>query len=276
VTRSSHPASVPRRSFVVITSQRTGSTLLVKSLDAADGVFCAGEIFHSGARVLHPEYRYPYLEPGRGVAPRIAAALLGRDRVRKHLARFYAQAGQGARAVGFKLMVSQAATHGAILPWLRQHHVVAILLYRRNAFDAALSYYRASVSGQFHSDRRGGASPVGAIAADTGEFRRLFDACRADRRRLLELRHCFGGLVLAYEDLIASWDASIAAVGATLGLPGLRSTMALDRLAAGELVTVTNEDSLRAQFVDDDPRVDTARLLSPNADATRSNTPMRG
>ncbi len=185
---------------------------------------------------------------------------------------FYTHAGKDSQAVGFKLMVSQAAAFPAILPWLRTGGVSGIFLYRRNAFEAALSYFKATLSGKFHSDREGGPLDSQLVTADEKEFERMFGKCVKDRDRVLELQRVFGGYALAYEDMVSDWDGSIASVGSEIGLPELRVEMALSKLEEGGGVVVSNEEVLRGKFVDGRFRSAT----SPIADARRSHSSTAG
>ena len=246
----SQPNSETRCSFVVITSQRTGSTLLVKSLDSSPRIFCAGELFHPGMRTLHKEFQFPFLQDDTGVVSRMISTWHLSSRVREHLGYFYSQAGPEAQAVGFKLMVSQAAAYPAIVPCLSKLGVTALFLYRRNAFDTALSYFKATVTGRFHSD---GQSPTGeavGVIVSEREFRRRFDSCQHDRNRVFKMQKSYGGRLLAYEDLVAHWDASIALVGQEIGMPELRVTKVLEKLADNGGIEIENEELLRRRFVD--------------------------
>ena len=47
--------------FVIFTTPRTGSTLLIKSLDTHPEIMCAGEIFFFRGAAFHNEHRYPFI-----------------------------------------------------------------------------------------------------------------------------------------------------------------------------------------------------------------------
>jgi len=236
------------REFVVIATQRTGSTLLVRSLDSACDIFCAGEIFHSGPRTLHREFQYPYLKRSRNIIGRAAALVLQKGRVQRHLAHFYGTAGQDVRAVGFKLMVSQADRNPAILGWLQRRRVTAIFLHRQNTFDAALSYCMAALTGRYHSDRMNGAAKQEPVTIDEADFGGYFRACASDRARLFDIHASLGGLLVAYEDMVEDWNGSIARIGETLNIRGLRVEQSLDKLSGGAKPLIANERALRARF----------------------------
>ena len=46
--------------FVIFTTPRTGSTLLIKSLDAHPEILCAGELFFFKGAIYHTEYKYSF------------------------------------------------------------------------------------------------------------------------------------------------------------------------------------------------------------------------
>ena len=48
--------------FVIFTTPRTGSTLLIKSLDNHPEVLCAGEVFFFKGAIYHNEWRYPFIK----------------------------------------------------------------------------------------------------------------------------------------------------------------------------------------------------------------------
>jgi len=246
---SGNPGNRRFRRFVVVASPRTGSTLLVRSLDSSPHVLCAGELFHHGKRVYHREFQYARRRFGRRAISRIVDVLARRPSPEQHLRSFYERAESRYAAAGFKLMIAQAGAYPTVVPFLRDHGVFAFHVCRRNVFDAALSYYRAKLSGLYHSDdaRRGTGSP--AITADEDEFRRLLDVCAANNRRIRELHAQLGGRILAYEDMTADWESFISAVGSELGLPDLKVPKALEKVDSTiGAASFTNEEALRQKY----------------------------
>jgi LPS sulfotransferase NodH len=233
--------------FIVLSSQRSGSTLLVKSLDTAPEIFCAGEIFHPGERTLHREFQFPYLRPNGRLLARITDRFLQSRRVERHLEHFFGSAGAGVRAAGFKLMVSQAEKFRATVSWLKRRRARVICLYRRNTFDTAMSYFLAAHTGRFHSDRPV-VSGTAKLTVTTAEFRKYFQHCEKDRARVLELQGSLGGMLVAYEDLVEHWNASIGRIGEYLDVEGLSVPMALEKLGEETEVRIVNEGELRRRF----------------------------
>jgi LPS sulfotransferase NodH len=242
----------PRCLFAIVATQRSGSTLLARSLDASPFIFCAGEIFHDGPRVHHAEYRYPQRLLGSRWLSRAADLYLQRPRIKTHIDRFYAKAGCDVRAVGFKVMVSQLRRFRALLPLLVEGGVTRLFLHRRDSFAAAISYTRAKASGIYHSDQATSDSAARAISVDPAEFRGMLELCEEAKRELRALHAAHGGVLLAYEDMVNDWSAFTDRLGCHLGIAGLRLPTALKRLGATQgQVRIENESTLRGMFSPD-------------------------
>lgn len=235
--------------FAVVASQRTGSTLLVRSLDASPRIFCAGEIFHAGGNVHHGEWRYREDILGSRKLGRFFDSRFGGHRAERHLERFYSCAGKNVDAVGFKVMASQMRLNSSIMPALKHHRAALLFLYRRDSFATAISYYKAKSSGIYHSDRATKSDGRRVITADADSFGKQLEHCENEKAHICDLYATHGGTLLAYEDMIADWDAFIKRVGAALGIDGLEIPTALDKLdSATHGVTVANEHELRQVY----------------------------
>lgn len=235
--------------FAVVATQRTGSTLLVRSLDSSPDIFCAGEIFRSGPHIYHGEFSYRHDLFGSQLAGRLADRIIGKRRVDRHLERFYRQAGRDVQAVGFKVMASQLRRYRAVLDSLRGLEVTMLFLHRRDSFATAISYCKARASGVFHSDRAGGTQDPGSVTADVEEFGGLLRRCETEKTDLLSLHESLGGALFAYEDMSADWNAFIESVGLVLGFDGLKLPPALERLGeAVPRIRIENEAELRRTY----------------------------
>lgn len=239
------------RPFAVIASQRTGSTVLIRSLDASPQIFCAGEIFHAGPHVHHREYNFYAAVCGSRMLGQIVDLAIGHRRTLSHLSGFFASAGQDVQAVGFKVMTSQLRQRRTILPVLFELGASLLFLYRRDSMATALSYYRARVSGLYHSDRAAAADAVQSINVDVGEFGELLAHCVSEKNRIKALHAAHGGALLAYEDMLENWDNFIDSVGRALGIERLQIPAALQRVGSKSAsIQIQNEDELRRQFGD--------------------------
>jgi LPS sulfotransferase NodH len=175
--------------------------------------------------------------------------MLPRYRLVSHLRDFYANAGKGVKAAGFKLMMSQARHRPAIFPLLLDLGVKFLFLYRRDTFATALSYYRAQRTQVFHSDREPTHGNRLLGPANAAEVREFYLRCLSDKEEILETQRSIGGLLLAYEDMVANWDRFIFVIGREIGVPELRVGMALAKLG-GKVSTsrFSNEDELRGEL----------------------------
>ena len=237
------------RRFVVVATQRSGSTLLVKSLDSAPTIFCAGEMFHGGPNTLHPECNYPQKLLGSSLLGRVADRYFQGPRVRKHVLTFYSRQRAGIKAVGFKVMTSQLRSYHTLLPLLVATDTVRFFLHREDSFAAALSTFRAKSSGVYHSDRVAVPASSQTVNANPDEFQLLLKRSKAHRQEALDLHARYGGVLLTYESLIKHWDSLIAEMGDKLGIPQLRVGKALDRIGdAAEPVRIGNLEELREKF----------------------------
>lgn len=235
--------------FVLLTSQRTGSTLLVRSLDSSPQILCAGEMFHSGPGVHRPEFQYPAAFLGSYRLGRIRDAVVGRRRIHRHLASFYSVADDRIDAVGFKLMLSQARQYQSIMRTLRALGVRFLYLYREDSVATALSYCRARVTGVFHSDRMGQSRASANIVVSEQEFSRVLRRCRSDRDELIRLHAHLNGYLMRYEDMVADWEGFIEKVGNELGIRGLQVAKALSKMSLPDgSARIANEDALMTKF----------------------------
>lgn len=247
--RTTSSSTTLGRPFVIIATQRTGSTLLVRSLDASPTIFCAGELFHEGRHVLHAEYGFPQELFGSRLLAYLADSIFSRTRIKNHLKYYFTTAGVDVRAVGFKVMVSQLRDYRALLPLLVELGAARLFLYRQDILATALSYLRAKLSGVYHSDRVDRTGDALTVTADVDEFRTLLERCESHKSALLALHSTHGGTLLRYEDMETDWNAFVRSVGNEIGIQDLRLPTALEKLGRDiPAARIDNEDTLRKQF----------------------------
>lgn len=133
--------------FVIYTTQRTGSTLLVQLLDSHPQVLCIGEAFID-SEIYHAEYSY-YRYIKESIWRRAYSRLFRSRAVKYYLNRFYSLPQQ--QAVGFKMMASYTPQFDCVLRYIRENDVKIIHLVRQNYLKKYLSLARASQSGQWHA-----------------------------------------------------------------------------------------------------------------------------
>src|SRR4051794_15794370 len=140
--------------FVILTTQRSGSTVLTRTLDEHPEILCAGELFlDTKPGVHHPEWHFPaWSIVGKNgfKLNKVVNYLNLKLNAARHLNSFYADA-QGVKAKGFKLMYSQVRSAPFIWDYIRNNDIKVIVLIRENVFRMALSRYKMSKTGVAHS-----------------------------------------------------------------------------------------------------------------------------
>lgn len=135
------------RKFVIVGTQRTGTTLIRTSLDSHPDLICSGEVFKGGRR--------PYKHPDGYWAFCRATPL---NRIRHYLARtrnvrdFLSQllAREGAQAIGFKLMYSHARRYPEVVQFIGEGGLSVVHVTRRNVLKTLISRDVARVTGVYH------------------------------------------------------------------------------------------------------------------------------
>lgn len=166
--------------FVIVGSQRSGTTLLRSSLAAHSEILCLGEVFYINRAVRHKdgkamgknlsagfsswrEYSYQnYIDdsPFR----KLRHWCLRAGMTREYLDYMYSlrEASSDCKIVGFKMMVNQNKKFPAVLPYLLNHNIKVVHMYRENPFDILLSRLMLAARGYAHS------------ASDAGEAMKVY------------------------------------------------------------------------------------------------------
>ncbi|HET6597169.1 MAG TPA: sulfotransferase domain-containing protein [Anaerolineales bacterium] len=118
--------------FVILTSQRSGSTWLVSLLNQLNATTTYGELFLPRKHVENwdADFAYPRFEEARG-----QIAGMRPLKVFRYLDSIYQKRG----AVGFKLMYAHLYRYPEILIYFWTHQVQVIHLVRKNALDFVIS-----------------------------------------------------------------------------------------------------------------------------------------
>ena len=235
------------KEFVVLSGQRSGSTLVIRSLDTSPDIYCAGEILHplKKSRIHHIEWKHRYVKVGSYKATILLNGLFWRGRIKKHIDRFYGSRDAGEIARGFKLMKSQLDYNAFLLPYLRSRGVSFIVLIRDNDFDTALSWSKSQMTGLYHSSDSNESQTI-EIPFDF--FQLQLDRAVKNRTFLENFAAEQNSLIINYTDLIERWEESIASIGMHIGAKKLKVEKTLEKLVASERVRVTNLDELRERF----------------------------
>ncbi|NUQ64911.1 MAG: sulfotransferase [Pirellulales bacterium] len=201
--------------FVVLTSNRTGSTWLMSTLNSHPQVMAQGELFLPRPRVAEKRWDSDFARP-RYIETRFGRAAIRPFTVFTYLNDLYRTPG----AVGFKLMYLQLARYPEILGYLLWRRIPVVHLVRRNHLDILVSYAVKAKIGRAHL-LSGDKSPGNlAIELDTrtliGKLKWLQKQQDYARRllRLCRLRH----MEIAYDDLVRN-HARFETILAFLGIP---------------------------------------------------------
>ena len=202
--------------FVVLTTQRNGSTWLMSLLNGVDGISAYGELFlprpRSPERRWDSDFSYP-----RYVESRTRVGSVRPVSVYRYLSTLYGLPG----SVGFKLMYSQLKSFPEILPYLIRHRIPVVHLVRRNHLDVLVSFEIKRKIGKAHilvaDDRPSDLQVELDTTSIERDLRRLQRKHDLGRKLLTvaRLRH----VEVAYEDLV-SGRARLADVLDFLDLSG--------------------------------------------------------
>jgi len=142
--------------FIIFTTQRSGSTVLTRTLDEHPEIFCAGELFQTSEEMHHPEWHFASwgLNSTSHTMQRLNK-IINYPNVRfrsiPHIKKFYAANEKGEKARGFKLMFTQIKTAPHLWEYLKQTNTKVIVLVRNNVFKTTLSRYRKAENRVAHT-----------------------------------------------------------------------------------------------------------------------------
>lgn len=199
--------------FVVFTTPRTGSTLLVKSLDTHPEIFCAGELFFLKKGIFHNESQYPFIRiPFVGnkinYLVNYPKLLLG---LKTFLNKFYSGHGEKGKAKGFKLMHFQTYYTPGIFDYLKKNNVKTIVLIRRNVLRNALSDLRARSTKVYHNESGGKSAAIPKFTVSIPELAAKMSQIQGFNRQLESASKNLDRKVLYYEDF-ENWSQTISGV----------------------------------------------------------------
>lgn len=130
--------------FVLIGTQRSGTTLLTEYLASHPDVYMGRELFKMTGEGLNVD-----ADGYRDVEMPVEA----------YLDAYYARRSKGVLACGFKVMADQLQQFPEITAYLRRHGVLCLYLKRINVVETALSRLLARQRNVYHIDRETAFSP---------------------------------------------------------------------------------------------------------------------
>jgi len=235
--------------FVILATQRSGSTLLVRSLDLHENILLSGEIFYVGSGIHHPENQFRYfkvpLVNNRYQfilnVPRLAFSY------KSHLRNYFDKLEKtGVSAVGFKLMVSQMKYMPGFISFCRKEDIKPIVLIRKNSADVVFSSFVAKSTGHYHSNEKQKQSPESTkLFFEPKLFLQQIKIVEGVNSMLKKISENTSGLTIYYEDF-AEWDQLIAEICKFLVIDFQAIPQALKKLNKGNTYEklITNYSSL--------------------------------
>lgn len=131
--------------FVVLTTNRSGSTWLMSTLNGLQHVTTQGELFLPRMRVSEERWDSDFARP-RFIETNYDGVKIRPISVFSYLNDLYSTPG----SVGFKLMYAQLRRYPEILGYLIRHRIRVVHLVRRNHLDVVLSYAVKEKIGRAH------------------------------------------------------------------------------------------------------------------------------
>ena len=186
--------------FIIISTQRTGSTLLRTSLDSHPDIRCHGEVFlpHYGGGQGY--YKYVQQQP----FGRLGNIIRRKTTVFEYLDRLYAEPGHG--AIGLKVMYGQLRVFPRyfpmILDYIREFDIGVIHHVRENPVLTLVSRYRLKESGVAHArtDRESQAAQK-QVFVPVNRLIRNLDMLEKQKKRWREELGSVNHIEVTYENL---------------------------------------------------------------------------
>lgn len=195
--------------FIVLSTQRSGSSYLCSLLDKHPSITCLRELFRPGAKhaITYRRYR-------RSSIPRVIRHVLdSRGSIDRYLSGIYGPP-QPAEALGFKLMYGQVRRYPEVVDWCRHNEVRVVHLIRRNSLKVIVSRQIAAERGIYWSTR-----PVETRKVNL-KTRALVARLRESNTLVEKHRALFSSLPymeVVYEDFVADRDAELRRILEFLG-----------------------------------------------------------
>ena len=193
--------------FIIFTTQRSGSTVLARTLDEHPEIFCAGELFHENNDIHHPEWYFPsWALSEKNKILRKVDKIINYPNLRlraiPHVNKFYTKKNHE-KARGFKLMITHMRSMPFLWNYLKQNNIKVIVLIRKNIFKTALSRLRKDETRVPHVTNKFTESPK--LRIDPEKLLKQLHALEKTNKQLLDYSKGMDRIILYYEDF-SQWD----------------------------------------------------------------------
>lgn len=132
--------------FVVLSTQRSGSTFLATSLSSHPRIHCYEEIFLCTNHDPETYLTYRTASLNR----RLAHLFQRKQLIDEYLLDLYTANEHSGDAVGFKLMYPQIRQLPEIVAWIKEHNIKVIHLIRQNTLKVIVSHQAAKKRKLYH------------------------------------------------------------------------------------------------------------------------------
>lgn len=223
--------------FVIIGAPRTGSTLLVRTLNTIDGICCHGELLADRVRGYQDGF-----DPKQASKEERDARLhrLSRQRDADPAGFILRALETGHTVSGFKALYSAMLDprwRGVTNALVAQPDLKVIHLIRRNSLRRFVSDQIMQAGGSIHSAAGGKSEIRIKVDIDIDAYQRTTAELKAQAEQLLELLDGKALLPVTYEQLAADTSGTVNAVCRFLGMEDLPGEIvpALSKVGSADL-----------------------------------------
>jgi len=211
--------------YVLVGTQRSGTTLLRTMLDSHPEILCLGETFYINKYLIYErnarqntnaqlmgmirresftqwkEHSYKtYLS--KSIRRQLMHVLMSSRTIDQYLDKLYAT--EGYDAIGYKVMMNQMRKFPNILPYIKNNDVRVIHILRKNVFSILLSALTMKARGYSHSPIGG---TVVKINIPTNNLENRLYSIQQEGEQLIELfKHDSPYMMITYEEFIRNKD----------------------------------------------------------------------
>ena len=220
--------------FLIISTPRSGSTVLVRSLDEHPEIFCAGEIFNTSNDIHHSEYHFPswgFDSTNHSILTLNRFINYPNHRFRSipHVKKFYNSNTKGEKTRGFKLMLSNIKSAPYLWQYIKNENVKAIVLIRKNVFKTIISRHRKNANRIPHITE--GKAPSIFFKLPVANLIDQIKILEAANENLLQCSEQMNRIILHYEDLF-NWDETMNSIQKFLSVNIIALPAVLKKISA--------------------------------------------
>lgn len=197
--------------MALICQGRSGSSVLIRSIDQHPDILLAGEVFigHNPKVVHHGKWQFPFLNifPNRGasLANRMINYPWGLIRTSSYMKTFFREnEKKGYKVAGFKLMLGNLKYFPITRFALKNKLTKRIVLIRENPIEIVISTLKAIEDGYSHLKKDGKVSHS-KVQVDIKNFWTRLERAEKGNEKLRKIAKDHDSLVIYYNELF-DWD----------------------------------------------------------------------